>query len=153
LSSMRGIALGIFVADCAPVFVALPDDGIVGILHAGWKGLAAGIIQKACDVLSEKVGKQAVRKLRVAIGPHIGSCCYEVGQDVARLFPNSVKLKDDAPSWRLDLSHEIAGRFSNYGINPKSIDDSDFCTMHDIRFFSHRRNKDQRRMLAYIART
>ncbi len=152
LTASRSVALGVCVAECAPVFLAVPRKGWVGILHAGWRGLAAGIVKKACRSLKRRMGTTNLKDLKVSIGPHIGPCCYEVQWGVAQFFKRSAALKADRSSWVLNLGKEIAIQLEECGINPASISEANFCTVHDPGFFSHRRDGDRRRMLAYIVR-
>ncbi len=71
-----GLALSVAAADCVPVVVA--GAGRVAVVHAGWRGIAAGVVDRAVERLGEAAGLQAW------IGPAIGPCCYEVGPEVAR---------------------------------------------------------------------
>ena len=78
----RGVPLAVLTADCAGV--VLETDGAVAVVHAGWRGAAAGAVAEAARYLQlELEGKV----LRAALGPAIGPCCFEVGPEVAELFP------------------------------------------------------------------
>jgi YfiH family protein len=77
ITDRPGLALAVYTADCVPVLLGAP--GIVGAVHAGWRGLAAGIVGKALTAMTA-LGAAGVRAW---IGPAIGPCCYEVGDDVA----------------------------------------------------------------------
>ena len=78
-SAQRGTGLGISVADCVPVFVAHPS-GIVGMLHAGWRGTAARIVPAALAAMAERGA--SVEEARIHLGPAICGACYQVGPDV-----------------------------------------------------------------------
>jgi YfiH family protein len=147
-----GVALGVFTADCVPVLFAWPAEGIVGVVHAGWRGLAAGIIRKACRGLLRRSGRKTLRGLRVAIGPHIRSCCYEVSRDVARAFPQSTVARGTDSRWYVSLSGEARRQLTEEGLDAGALSEAPFCTKDDRRFFSHRRDQDSRRILAYIVR-
>jgi YfiH family protein len=121
-----GTAALVFTADCLPV--ALAGPGGVAILHCGWRGLAAGIIAR---------GAAAVGATDAAIGPGIGPCCYEVGDEVLEAFAG---LGPDIASKRmLDLPEVARGLLRGAGV--EEIDSAGLCTRCDERrFFSHRRD-------------
>ena len=79
ITSTAGVSVGIVTADCVPVLVAAEDGGVVGAIHAGWRGLASGVLE---------TGLQAIRALAkgvdlvAAVGPAARGCCYEVDQRV-----------------------------------------------------------------------
>src|SRR5204863_2851144 len=75
VTARRGLVPLVFVADCLPV--ALAGDGAVAMIHCGWRGLAAGIVER---------GVNAAGATAAAIGPGIGPCCYEVGEEVLAAF-------------------------------------------------------------------
>jgi len=85
ISKDIGAIVGIRTADCVPILLADPSTGVVAAVHAGWRGTAQGIVARAvrCLVAEWQVDP---RNLRAAIGPSIGSCCYEVGPEVAQRF-------------------------------------------------------------------
>lgn len=120
-----GLAAMVFVADCLPVAVAGP--GGVAILHCGWRGLAAGIVAR---------GAQAIGAMHAAIGPGIGPCCYEVGDEVLGAFAG---LGEGVAEGRmLDLAEVARRSLRDAGI--ESIESAGLCTRCEVgRFFSHRR--------------
>src|SRR5262249_18445976 len=79
IAPARGNAIGVSVADCVPIFIAHPS-GLVSILHAGWRGIAAGILARA--LAQTQAQKLNPRDLRIHLGPAICGKCYEVGKDV-----------------------------------------------------------------------
>src|SRR5262249_55146780 len=81
VTSLRGVILGVQTADCVPILVADSEGRAIAAIHAGWRGTAARIAQKTVIRLIEKFGTSP-ESLRAVIGPHIGVCCYEVGQEV-----------------------------------------------------------------------
>ena len=84
ISAEPGIVIGIRTADCVPILLADPVTRMVACVHAGWRGTAANIIGATVDELRSRGCRAA--DLCVAIGPSIGSCCYEVSADVAHRF-------------------------------------------------------------------
>ena len=120
------LAALVFVADCLPV--ALAGPGGVAMLHCGWRGLAAGIVRG---------GTEAVGATHAAIGPGIGPCCYEVGEEVLEAFDG---LGDGVASARMLDLPEVARRLlSRAGV--ERIESAGLCTSCDAgNFFSHRRD-------------
>lgn len=114
------------VADCLPI--ALAGPGGVAMLHCGWRGLAAGILER---------GARAVGGGAAAIGPGIGRCCYEVGEEVRRAFGS---LGEGIAVGRmLDLSEVARRLLARAGVT--RVESSSLCTSCEPRlFFSHRRD-------------
>ncbi|HEX6816445.1 MAG TPA: polyphenol oxidase family protein [Gemmatimonadaceae bacterium] len=138
----RGTALAITVADCVPVFIAHPG-GACALLHAGWRGTAARILERGVTELLRS-GLDA-RDLRVHLGPSICGRCYEVGPDV---YQQLVGQSISAPAC-VDLRAILAQQARDAGLTHISI--SGRCTRCDNdRFFSHRAG-DAGRMLAVMA--
>jgi polyphenol oxidase len=116
-----GVGAMVLVADCLPVALAGPER--VGVVHAGWRGLAAGVLEG---------GVEATGAVAAAIGPGIGPCCYEVGDDVRAVFGTSERT--------LDLKAIARARLEAAGV--RDIHDCGLCTSCDAeRFFSHRRDR------------
>jgi len=132
-SDERGRAMLLLTADCMPIAVARAeaDKPAVEILHAGWRGLLAGLVGAGVRALGG-------RALRAAIGPSIGPCCYEVGDEVAKPFREAFG-DDVVRDGKLDLwtSAERALRAAGC----EHVDRFDICTSCAAdRFFSHRRD-------------
>jgi copper oxidase (laccase) domain-containing protein len=123
--SRTGIVGLVYTADCLPV--ALAGPGGVAVLHCGWRGLAAGIVGRGAD---------AVGATHAVIGPGIGACCYEVGEEVLGAFEGlgSGVARDRM----LDLP-EVARRLSR-AAGVDEVESAGLCTRCDRRFFSHRRD-------------
>lgn len=121
-----GTAALVFTADCLPVAVAGPDG--VAMLHCGWRGLAAGIVARGCA---------AVGATQAAVGPGIGPCCYEVGDEVLAAF---TELGGGIAAGRmLDLSEVARRQLARAGVG--EVESAGICTRCDPeRFFSHRRD-------------
>jgi polyphenol oxidase len=116
----------VFVADCLPV--ALSGQDGVAMLHCGWRGLAADIVAR---------GVAAVGATDAAIGPGIGPCCYEVGDEVRSSFAD---LGEGVAEGRmLDLAETARRLLEKAGV--ERVESADLCTSCDAdRFFSHRRD-------------
>jgi purine-nucleoside/S-methyl-5'-thioadenosine phosphorylase / adenosine deaminase len=124
-TSAPGLPLLVFVADCVPV--ALSGPGGVAMLHCGWRGLAAGILAR---------GVEAVGATEAAIGPAIGPCCYEVGNDVLSALDSESTFRPDG---RVDLGAVARRLLGEAGV--ERVESSGLCTScEDELFFSHRRD-------------
>jgi YfiH family protein len=125
VTALPGVPALVFVADCLPV--ALARDGAVAIAHAGWRGLADGILGEAVAALGDG-------GVRAAIGPGIGPCCYEVGDEVRERF-----APEAARGCNLDLKLAARRALEEAGVG--EIHDSGVCTACEPdRYFSHRRD-------------
>ncbi len=113
----RLVGCGALGADCVPV--VLVGDGAVSVVHAGWRGLAAGVVEAGVAALGGDV-RAAV------IGPHARVCCYEVGPEVHAAFGLPPRRAN------IDLAAVVRGRLGDV------TTDVGLCTMCDGRFFSHR---------------
>jgi purine-nucleoside/S-methyl-5'-thioadenosine phosphorylase / adenosine deaminase len=120
------LALLVFVADCVPIALAGPSG--VAMLHCGWRGLAAGLVAR---------GAEEIGAAEAAIGPSIGPCCYEVGEEVLDAFRGiGGGIASDG---RLDLP-EVARRLLRE-VGVERIESSGLCTSCECElFFSHRRD-------------
>jgi polyphenol oxidase len=125
-TSLAGLAPLVLVADCLPV--ALSGSGGVAMLHCGWRGLGAGIIE---------AGVRMVDATAAAIGPGIGPCCFEVGEEVLARFAH---LGDGIADGRmLDLAEVAVRQLRAAGV--EEVERADLCTScNPDLFFSHRRD-------------
>jgi polyphenol oxidase len=148
LTREKGQPLGIFTADCTPIFLSAPSQGVVGLLHAGWRGVRAGILKKAFDVMRRRWGCKP-RDVRVWLGPCIGPCCFEVRWDVARYFPTARQVQGDR--WIVDLAKDVQRQARRLGLNMRGGIPG--CTRHQTRYHSFRRNSTEERQISVIMRT
>jgi YfiH family protein len=142
VTSLQGVALAIQTADCVPILIADSESRAVAAIHAGWRGTAARIAQAAVARMSEKFGVNP-RLLRVAIGPHIGVCCYEVGEEVVREIddPAAIERHDDWPKLHLNLATANRRQLLDAGIPEAQIEISTLCTKcREDLFHSFRRD-------------
>ncbi|MGH7664529.1 MAG: polyphenol oxidase family protein [Gemmatimonadaceae bacterium] len=139
----RGTGMAVTVADCVPVFIAHPS-GAAALLHSGWRGTAARIVERAIAALTAL--DLAPGDLRIHLGPAICGDCYEVSPDVhGRLTGHSVS----GPT-RVDLRMLIADHARAAGV--RRIDISNCCTLCDNeRFFSHRAGDTGRQLGVLMA--
>jgi YfiH family protein len=127
-------------ADCTPVLLADTRRNAIGVVHAGWRGSAVRAAGAAVEALRASFGTDP-RDLVVGIGPAIGPCCYEVGEDVVTAF-------DDRPGLfanrRLDLWEANRQALIEAGVPSDQIEVAGVCTQcQSDRFFSHRANGGQ----------
>ncbi len=129
------VALAVGVADCLPIAIAWGEA--VAAIHAGWRSLEAGVIEQALRVLRRAAGNAvATSEPHAVIGPALGVCCMEVGEEVAELFDASVvERRDGAPRPFLDTRADAARRLAGAGCHVEHVD---VCTRCDPRCFSHR---------------
>jgi YfiH family protein len=126
VTSRRGVAAMALTADCLPIALVAPEG--VAMLHAGWRGLANGMVANGVAKLREL----GAERIEAAIGPGAGPCCYEVGEEVHAAFGTSGRT--------VDLKAIARERLEHAGVT--AVHDCALCTMHDPeRFFSHRRDR------------
>ena len=138
-SSKAGIVCGIMTADCLPVFVSKKNGSMVGIAHAGWRGLISGVIENLIRSFNTNGDN-----LLVHLGPAISKKCFEVGEEVKSLylskninFERSFAIKDNKNY--LDLYDAARVILESFQIN--SISGGDRCTFNESSdFFSYRRD-------------
>ncbi len=148
----RGLACSVLVADCLPVLLALRDGSAVAAAHAGWRGLAGGVIEATVAVLCAGTGA-APQAIQAWLGPCIGPHQFEVGADVLQAFGASVQSDpsgpqnrfrprprpDGNPRWLADLAGLAHDRLAALGV--ERISSCGACTVESpSRFFSFRRD-------------
>jgi polyphenol oxidase len=134
-----GVVLAVLTADCAPVLLADPGAGVVGAVHAGWRGLAAGVVEAGVAAMAE-LGADPGATIGL-VGPAAGGCCYEVGPEVREAvggrYPAALATtRDGRPA--LDPAAGAAQALEGAGTGQVRV--AGECTI-DLgeRFFSHRR--------------
>jgi YfiH family protein len=126
-TALSGAGVMVLAADCLPV--ALGSASAVAMVHAGWRGLAAGVLQSGVDALRQLGGEE---QILAVIGPGAGACCYEVGPEVRAIFGAT-----DPDERRIDLRAIARERLIAAGVT--QVREVGACTICDERFFSHRR--------------
>lgn len=159
----RGIACTVLVADCLPVLFALRDGSAVAAAHAGWRGLAAGVLESTLQALCLGTGATSA-DVQAWLGPCIGPRQFEVGADVLLAFgqppaavasPGFVSRPrpDGSARWLADLAHLARDRLAAAGVAPQSVSGDGSCTVEDqSRFFSFRRDGVTGRFAAAVWR-
>jgi len=150
-SDRAGAAVGVVTADCVPILVAHASGRFVCAIHAGWRGSAARIAAKTVRALVAATGA-APGELVAAIGPHVGSCCYEVDAPVIRAIPERSVLGPAAKPEHamLDLFALNRLQLVGAGVPARAIERVGGCTMCDPDlYFSYRRDRVAGRMLHF----
>jgi len=153
-----GIPVGVATADCVPVLAASDDGLAVAAIHAGWRGLAAGVVESGVSALREAAVGPRTRVV-AAVGPHIGPCCYEVdGPVVDALRPRfgaslDAALRATRPGHaRLDLFALAAAALAGCGVGAGAMERVGGCTRCDPeRFHSYRRDGARAGRLLHFA--
>lgn len=145
-----GIVLAIQVADCLPVLFSSRDGRVLGAAHAGWRGLAAGVLEATVTAMATPPSD-----LVAWLGPSIGPAHFEVGDEVREAFlasqPGAASAFKPNPKgrWQCDLPALARQRLAALGL--MRVDGGEWCTSADpVRFFSHRRDQKTGRMAALI---
>jgi YfiH family protein len=150
-----GLALLLRFADCQPILLYDPAHHALGLIHAGWRGVAQGIARRAVETMRRAFGSRA-SELIAGLGPAIGPCCYTVDHHVAAamgyVLPNwnqAMSLLEE-DRWQLDLSAANAQQLTAEGV--RQIEQAHLCTAcHNDEFFSHRADKGQTGRFAVVA--
>jgi YfiH family protein len=139
-----GVAIGVRVADCVALLLFDSGSGAVAAVHAGWRGLVAGIIEAAAQALQPEA-RLRHEHVYAAIFPHIGRCCFEVGDEVAHSLRAASPDPDVVDRSRIkphvDLRAIAIAQLNVVGLAASRIDALSGCTRCDLaRFFSFRRD-------------
>jgi polyphenol oxidase len=131
-TARAGVLLAVSVADCVPIYLVAPDVRAIALLHGGWRGIVAGIVERGIARLTRTFGATPARML-LHCGPAICGACFEVGPEVPR------QLGLAAGATHVDLRAVIARRAVEHGVPPAHVTISSLCTRcGDTPFYSHR---------------
>ncbi|HUK62675.1 MAG TPA: polyphenol oxidase family protein [Dongiaceae bacterium] len=146
-TATTGVLATVTVADCIPIYLAVPDKGAVALLHGGWRGIAGGILERGVDLLKRHA---FARGGDIVMHCGVGICgeCYEVGPEVATRFSGEPEVGPRP----IDLRGILARQAKTLGIT--GVTCSPWCSAHDrASFFSHRASGGRDgRMVAYLGR-
>jgi YfiH family protein len=157
-TALRELGVMVLVADCLPVIIG--SEGAVAAVHAGWRGLAGGVVEEGVRAVRELGGGG---EIAAVVGPGARGCCYEVGEEVhsaleggagGRRPPSRAPLLPGLNAHRegrsnLDLAAVARDRLRDAGV--AHVEDAGVCTICDERLFSHRREGLQAGRQAGIA--
>ncbi|MEY2566494.1 MAG: purine-nucleoside/S-methyl-5-thioadenosine phosphorylase / adenosine deaminase [Actinomycetota bacterium] len=149
VSSEGGVALAVLTADCAPVAL-VSDEGVIAAVHAGWRGLMAGVIERAVDAMH---GLGAT-EVQAALGPCIHAECYEFSEHdldaVANLLGDGTRgvTADGRPA--LDVPAAVRASLDRAGVT--LVHDENVCTSCSVEHYSHRARGDRERQAVVVWR-
>jgi purine-nucleoside/S-methyl-5'-thioadenosine phosphorylase / adenosine deaminase len=146
VTDAKGVAIFATYADCYPIVLWDPQKRVAGLVHAGWRGTAAGVATAAVNFMRDEFG---CAHIRAGIGPGICGRCYEVGDDVAGKFDARFVGPSNTGKWLLDLAAANAAQLEAAGV--KAVYDIAMCTKESYLFPSHRRMPDGTRFGAIVA--
>lgn len=151
ISRLPGICLTVRTADCVPMLFADPATGLFGAVHVGWRGFVGGIIEELFAII-RKNGSD-FSNMRFFLGPSIGQCCFEIGDEVAALFDDKFVVNRDKRNF-IDLPGAVRNKILSHGVNETDIRAGKDCTSCcKERFYSYRRDGEAPiQMVAYIFR-
>lgn len=157
VTEVPGVTLGVLTADCLPVVLAGPEGRVVAVAHAGWRGTLLGVVPRALKRLPLE-GKRDFRGITAGLGPAVGRCCFQVGDEVYEAFREkwgrsfSRRVFARADPWRLDLQQANRIQLLEAGLEDTQIASLPFCTVcRPDLFFSHRRDGERTgRMLSFV---
>ncbi len=142
LTQQPGVLLAVTVADCVPVYLVDPDHHAIALLHAGWRGVAAGILARGVELLRTQVAAVPGR-LHLHLGPAICGECYEVGPEVFEALGEAVP---EAPT-SVDVRAVLTRQAASLGLIDENVSISEQCTLCGGEgFFSHRRGDPERQV-------
>ena len=154
VTGATGVVLAVLTADCLPVLLADTRARAVAVAHAGWRGLALGVVERSVEALRAQAGRDA--EVIAWLGPAIGPRAFEVGDDVLHAFcdqdPDAAAAFVPGPregKWLADLYRLARIRLARVGVS--RVSGGDHCTVQEReRFYSHRRDRISGRMASLI---
>lgn len=152
ISKESNLALGVFTADCVPVLLYDPINKVAAAVHSGWKGTYMNILGKTVDKMIKDY-KSYKEDIIVYIGPHIHSCCYEVGEDIKKKFLDAGFSREVMEGNNLNLGKCIKDQCSSIGILHNQIFEVPYCSKcsREYKFHSYRRdNKTSGRNFSFV---
>lgn len=154
INTKPNIATGVFTADCVPILIADLNKGISAAIHSGWQGTLQCIVSKTLNMLRDKYMVNP-SDLMVVIGPHIKSCCYEVGEDlIAKFMQKEIyRGKNISEGRMLNLEACIKLQLKQFSIPEENIKTIGICTCcsKSYEMHSYRRDKeDAGRMFSFV---
>jgi len=149
ITGSKGVALVVSIADCAALLMYAPDKNLIAAVHSGWRSTKLNIVGKTIDIMVENYDISP-ESILCFVSPCAGGDKYEVGEEVARFFPESIKQIGEE-KYFFDIKHEIFLQLIRKRILPINIEISDISTISDEKFHSFRRDKENSgRMGAFI---
>ena len=160
ITNIKQVPLTLFFADCTPVMIYDPIHEAIGIAHAGWRGTALEIASKTVEMMMDKYNTNP-SDCMASVGPTIGRCCYEVGEEVVEKFKAMFKTEkeqakildfhEEKQKYHLDLMMINSLILQRVGLKKENIDLANICTAcnRDV-FFSYRADNGKTGRIAAI---
>ncbi len=149
----KGVILAVTVADCVPVYFYDSVKNVIGIAHAGWRGVVSEIVKKTIGTMGTEYESDP-KDIKALIGPHINACHFEIGEDIVQNFEQYPKaIKRAEGKIFVDLSLILEDQLLSIGMAKEYIIQSNECTYcNPEKYFSYRRDKPEKveAMLCYI---
>jgi YfiH family protein len=150
VTTAPGAALVVLTADCAPVAL-VARDGVLGVVHAGWRGLVAGVVDRAVDEMRTR----GATDITAVLGPCIHAECYEFGaadlDTVAARLGDAVRASTAQGEVALDVPHAVRAALAQVGVT--DVTDVDICTACSLEHYSHRARGDRGRQALVLWKT
>jgi len=147
VTAESGAALAVLTADCAPVALGSPE-GILGVVHAGWRGTRAGVVEAAVTAMR----RLGATRVEAVLGPCIHACCYSFGDDdlagMASRYGEAVRSTDRSGAPALDLPAAV--RIALHNAGAKVVGDASVCTGCSPSYWSWRAAKTPRRQATVV---
>lgn len=151
ITNVPGLTLVVFGADCLPILLCDPVKKVIAAIHAGWRGTALGIAERAVEKMTGDYGCRP-GDILAAIGPGISKCCFETNEDVPQAMREALRaaaepyiMESGNGKFHVDLKGINALRFQRAGVLSTNIDTSPDCTLcKPEKYWSHRYTKGQR---------
>lgn len=149
LTREKNISIAVATADCIPLIFVEPVSGIVGVIHAGWRGTAARIVEKTLQSLNVNL-----ENLKIGLGPAICPRHFIVGEEVAQQFdPQFVqKLEIEPHKYHVDLWRANRNQLVQAGVPEENVEVIRMCTFESPSLYSYRRDHTAKRNITFIQR-
>jgi len=154
VTNLKNVVLTSGHGDCLPIYMYDPKHQAIGLAHSGWKGCLGAIGVNLINTMEDVYGTRP-EDVECIIGPGIGYCCFEVDEDVMEAFTDAFPwaegdyvIKKPHRKYNIDLKGIVSEYLAYEGI--ENIKTSSHCTCCEEGYWSYRRNKEMRRMLAWI---
>jgi len=138
ITSKRKIPLMTMAADCAPILIYDREKKVVSAIHSGREGTKKEIVKTTLELFVNEYGSKA-KNIQVSVGPSIGKCCYEVGDEIAWDMDKRY-IYQKKQGFYLDIKQMLNDQLLNFGIKQENIQISPVCTCCDKNYFSYRRD-------------
>lgn len=156
ITNQKNLALMVMVADCMPIIYFDPENLVVAVAHAGREGTFLEIASKTLQKMKKEFNTKSDNVL-ISLGPSIKSCCYEVGEKIAKECENKFgekyvlkKVENSEEKYFLDLSKLNVDQLLKLGIKRENIEVSKICTCCDANYFSYRREEKTGRFVGVV---